>query len=135
MLLYLFSDFLLSTRTKKKWKMKNGPRLPTRHYPSYVTYRLELKLYKLRNSFPSIIDMHRACTRVQYSLKHFSFLLKLFLPQSNREIRSLARGRSRNWQNVRTLHPHVFTFCNCIGGELFYLACTELYRVVARTLK
>ena len=36
MLLYLFFDSLLSTCQKKKWKLKNGPRLPT--FPLCISF-------------------------------------------------------------------------------------------------
>ena len=49
LLYYSFFDTLLSSGPKKKWKLKNNPRLPTLSYFLHTYYRNDLPAFENKN--------------------------------------------------------------------------------------
>ena len=52
MLLYSFFDTLLTSRSKKKWKLKNNPRLPSLSYFLHTNYHNDLPAFGNKNYIP-----------------------------------------------------------------------------------
>ena len=70
LILYLFFDYLLST-FPKKWKLKNGPRLPTRLYNMIMLVILVCESLKRR----TVVQNAQKAVKIRI----FFFFFKLFL--------------------------------------------------------
>ena len=82
MLLYLFFDSLLST-CQKKWKLKNGPRLPTLHRSSYIlSFQILTPSYFFSLSLPIIqVWGQTSSSKLEYN-KVQCTLEEWFLPRA-----------------------------------------------------